>query len=254
MFYSLDKNIDIKHYCSNKMSHIRCEYCGILFPLEIKENELRHDQYPDNCATPILSNDNNIQCYSCGENDITKFSKSQINKKEKSRCIECINHNIQTRYKKYSDNLYFQRDCNKDKKDKKLYHAVACYNIEEVTQLLKDGANPNYIRQNSVYDIISNKHVYTFLSDGKEEPEYDLDNKQPTTPLKLVVFRISDCMLIDENLRDFNVIAKLLLDAGANKEGAIKFARNRYGIIDNENFEDDNNNEFMNVIKTIFLY
>jgi hypothetical protein len=233
------------------MSHIRCCYCGIFFPLYTKEGETRHDQLPHGCATPITNSEigNQIQCYSCGTNEINKFTKSQIKKQGEARCKKCVLENMNARYVKYSNNQKYSID-------KQLYDAVAEYNVEEVRRLLNEGANPNYTRQNNVYDLISNKYVYTYLFDGTEEPEYDLENMQPTTPLKLVVFRISDCMLECKDIQDFAIIAKLLIDAGADKKLAGEYAKNRYCLEDNDYILDDidigkTQKAFSSVIRTI---
>ena len=92
-------------------------------------------------------------------------------------------------------------------------------------KLLNAGANPNCARQKDAYY----KSMYIKLYTLDEHPilQYDID--QPTTPLKLVVFRISDCMLKDIDLVQFKKIAKLLINAGANVDEAILYIHHRYG-------------------------
>jgi hypothetical protein len=95
---------------------------------------------------------------------------------------------------------------------KQLMDAVSFYQVEKVKELLEAGADPNFY-----YDL----------------PEYKVSPKhQPTTPLRLVVFRISDSLLEDEHLEKFKVIAKLLLKHGADPKAAMELAEIRYGKYD----------------------
>ena len=50
----------------------------------------------------------------------------------------------------------------------------------------------------------------------------------------MVVFRISDSLLMEEDLRHFSVIAELLLEYGADPEPALQMAEKRYGKYDTE--------------------
>ena len=89
-----------------------------------------------------------------------------------------------------------------------LMDAVSTFNVKQVKFYLKNGADPNYsIRLGEEYE----------------------ESFQPTTPLKMVMFRISDCMLNDEDLNKFRIIAKTLLNYGANPIPAMKIAESRYG-------------------------
>jgi hypothetical protein len=55
---------------------------------------------------------------------------------------------------------------------------------------------------------------------------------QPTTPLRLVMFAISDCMLDDDGLKQFAEIATLLVRRGADPQPAMAIAEDRYGKYD----------------------
>ncbi len=61
--------------------------------------------------------------------------------------------------------------------------------------------------------------------------ESDEDN-QPTTPLRMVMFRLSDCGLSDEERGIFGDIARILLAAGADPVSAAAIAEARYGQYD----------------------
>ncbi|WEK62128.1 MAG: hypothetical protein P0Y60_05075 [Candidatus Microbacterium colombiense] len=91
-----------------------------------------------------------------------------------------------------------------------LLDAVARHDVAEVTRLLTSGADPNHR-----------------IDPGETLPEW-----QPNTPLRMVVFRISDSLLDDEDLADFEAIAELLLLSGADPNPARALAELRYGPFD----------------------
>jgi hypothetical protein len=93
--------------------------------------------------------------------------------------------------------------------DQALMKAVEDYDVLGVKDCLTKGANPNYVRT------------------------WDGDNThQPTSPLRMVVFRISDNFLEDAHLIKFAEIATLLLQYGADPKPAIQLAELRYGKYD----------------------
>ena len=86
-----------------------------------------------------------------------------------------------------------------------LLGAVAYFDVDRVRSLLEAKADPNYSRGNEEY-------------------------YQPTTPLRMVVFRISDCNLDRKvDWPRFDTIAEALMDAGADLLSAMIVARSRYG-------------------------
>jgi hypothetical protein len=87
-----------------------------------------------------------------------------------------------------------------------LMEAVLFHNVKEVRKCLENGADPNYF-----------KHI---------EPA---DLEQPTTPLRCVMFCISDCLLKPDDLKEFAEVAKLLIKYGADPKPAMKIAESRYG-------------------------
>ena len=105
--------------------------------------------------------------------------------------------------------------------NEELMEAVSSHDVESVKELLEEGADANF------------------------KMEYDSEN-QPDTPLKLVMFRISDCDLTDEDLKEFAEIAKLLLEYGADPKPAMKFAEERYG-----KFDPKGTGAFMDVWKIV---
>ncbi len=105
--------------------------------------------------------------------------------------------------------------------------AVTYHKVDEVKTCLEQGADPNY--------------------DSHEGQSPKQRKGQPYTPLRMVVFCISDADLLDDGLRDFAVIAKLLLKHGADPNPAMDLSEMRYGKY-NPVME---NNLFLDVLKII---
>lgn len=97
-----------------------------------------------------------------------------------------------------------------------LMDAVSAFDFPKVASLLAGKADPNYRRLTS-----------------KEGADTTYD---PDTPLRLVIFRISDCGLSVKDLVAFSNIAKLLLDEGASPIPALDLAELRYGTY--EDYKD----------------
>jgi hypothetical protein len=89
----------------------------------------------------------------------------------------------------------------------KLTEAVAEIALEEVKSLLEAGANPNYVRQETVYH--DGLPRLRYQRGGTEFPE--MIEEQPTTPLKLCVFRYSDCTLDEDDRKRIIEVAKVLV-------------------------------------------
>ena len=96
--------------------------------------------------------------------------------------------------------------------DRDLVKAISEHDVVNVQTCLQNGANPNYTWSNS---------------SGS-----DLDSSifQPTTPLSLLIFSISNCLLSEDDLSEFYQIAEILLENNANPEPAMQLAIKRYGI------------------------
>ena len=105
--------------------------------------------------------------------------------------------------------------------------AIASCNLKTVQDCLEKGADPNYTRFRD-----------------EEEPNGYI---QPTTPLRLVMFCISDALLEDIHLKQLAEIAKLLLRYGADPKPAMQIAEFRYGKYD----PNAERNTFMEVWRII---
>ena len=205
--------------------YLRCVYCGQFYPMESPSDQgLRHDQYPNRCPVIPLTDDDSSPCYSCNSstNLISQSQRSRYG--WKARCKKCIDSHIVTRFEHFPyDNDIIEL----------LHDSVGRAHIQSTGKLLRKGADPNGKRQLTMYDELSSRGVRVWNADGSPYPDTEID--QPTTPLKLVVFRISDCLLEDADLERFRSVAKLLINAGADRNEAISFAKHRYG---EECFED----------------
>lgn len=99
-----------------------------------------------------------------------------------------------------------------DDQNQRLIDAVTYLDTDGVREALTAGANANF---------------------QIELPErFDRDVEQPSTPLKLVMFRMSDSFVDDDGLRALADIARLLLDHGADPGPAMAIAEARYGAYD----------------------
>jgi len=96
--------------------------------------------------------------------------------------------------------------------ESELLDAVTGHDVEGVRQCLQQGADPDATAP---------------PGDG-----YDQSVPQPDTPLKAVVFCMSDAFLDEQGLADFKLITGLLLAHGADPEPALAMARQRYGKFD----------------------
>jgi hypothetical protein len=93
-----------------------------------------------------------------------------------------------------------------------LMDAVSAYDVKEVERCLAAGADPNHRE-----------------FDDRDEPNGYL---QPTTPLRMVMFRISDALLDERGLEQFAEVARVLVAHGADPMPAMQIAESRYGKFD----------------------
>lgn len=108
-----------------------------------------------------------------------------------------------------------------------LLDAVMYHKVHDVQRLLQQGADPNY-------------DSYAGKSAAEKEG-------QPYTPLRMVMFCISDSLLDDDGLRDFAEVARLLTQFGAETKPAMEIAEQRYGAYN----PDAQESPFMNVWRIV---
>jgi len=92
-----------------------------------------------------------------------------------------------------------------------LIKAITEHNVANVLRCLQKGANPNY--------------TWTYSKDSN----VNLSSLQPTTPLSLLIFVISDCLHSEKILSQYLEITKILLVNNADPKPAILLAIERYG-------------------------
>lgn len=205
--------------------YLICEYCNNLFPIQ-SPTGTRHDRYPNGCSEIQNSDDEEIvACWTCDSNTnrITNAQKSKYG--WKARCVVCVNDGVQDRFKRYN-----VKELAGKTQVSLLEAAVSAANISETKKVLNDGADPNGKRQLWDWETVNGKRGLQpiWKSDRSIYP-IPTDQDEPDTPLKLVFFRVSDCLLEDDDLDRFVIIAKLLAAAGADQAEAIAYAKNRYG-------------------------
>jgi hypothetical protein len=180
--------------------YIKCKYCSLLCK--------NGDEHIDNCKNYDLD-----KCFSCGGVN-KEYSKNQIKRSDYRRCIECVKNNNFNRYEHYA-HLYYDID------DTSIFYYISMINYTKVKELLDKGENPNkHQKRTHNGKILYNKY-------GNQDE--DIDNEQPTTPLKLIVFKYSDCLLDNKQLNILYKIAVLLKDYGANIDEAGEYYKYRYG-------------------------
>ena len=198
--------------------YIKCPYCSNVFNYD--------ENHPPTC-TSNYCNEQILWCFGCGESN-KKYSNSQLKKEDKARCYECVLGNKIDKYQLYDYLCYNYSDKIQNINiNRQLKHYIGALNLDATYELLLAGANPNYKRQ----QVFQPNSFYCYLlynADGTECTEED--DEQPTTPLKLAVFRFSDCCLEEKDKFVIIEIAKLLIRFGANKEEARKYYEMRYGI------------------------
>lgn len=90
-----------------------------------------------------------------------------------------------------------------------LLDAVTYHRAAEVKRLLEQGADPNYT---------------AYAKEWQENRD-----AQPWSPLRMVVFCISDNLLEEKDLEEFREVARLLIQYGASTGPAMQLAEKRYG-------------------------
>ena len=185
-----------------------CEYCG----------EFKDLDKVGRCTTP--DTDEPQYCYSCG--DPADFSSSQAKKGSHARCHECVESGRNQRWAPFKD-----RAANGDPAE--LVTAVEHLNEELVMTLLAEGAAPDQPRQLIIRGADHPRLQWraAYFADGTPVPEDCA--RQPTTPLKMAVFRLSDAMLEEEAQLRLVRIAAALIEHGASREPAKHLYESRYG-------------------------
>lgn len=200
------------------LPHLRCRFCGVLFPLSAAP---RHDDHPLLCPAPLSG------CFSCGAPlDASSASASQRARAAEgspARCAACVAAGVRARHELYPPPA-------PPTPQEALEAAVSDGDVGLVRAALAAGADPSAPRQAGV--AVRGAWRLLFDSRGAPLPEDDPEDSQPTTPLKLVGFRISDSCLDEEGLLRFLDVARELIAAGARAVPALRHMERRYGAFD----------------------
>ena len=184
-----------------------CEYSGELKPFDALHR----------CPTPDVEQP--IHCYACGEEAI--FSGSQAKKGSHARCQACVVANKTARFAPFLQQARYGEPTG-------LIQAVEAIDLTRVLTLLEQGAQADEARQLLIPDpLLGLRAAYL---EGLKVPEDD--PIQPSTPLKMAVFRMSDCMLDEARRRELLDISRALLRHGAPPAPARRLYEDRYGMPD----------------------
>lgn len=95
-----------------------------------------------------------------------------------------------------------------DKNQERLEEAIGNFDVENVKKIIEEGVNINYAVPESHY------------AHPEHAVEYD---HQPYSPLRLIIFRLADCNLKQEDMYAFLQITKMLLNAGVDTNNAMNY-------------------------------
>ena len=191
----------------------RCEFCG----------ELESADKLPRCTTPDVEEP--THCYACGEP--TEFSSSQARKGSRARCETCIQRGRRRRFAPFKELAEFG-----DPATSRLVKAVEEINEALVLTLLEqeEAGLVDQARQLRLRVPVEGSALMwraAYASDGR--PVHEEAAGQPTTPLKMAVFRLSDCCLDEAALQRLVRIAQALVEHGASRGPAKDFFESRYG-------------------------
>ncbi len=116
----------------------------------------------------------------------------------------------------------------------KFYYVSSC--VCEIDSIMQTDINLDLVEAISEHDVVSVRRCLQGGANPNFTWDHDMDSNadssmlQPTTPLSLVMFRISDCLLDVGELFQYYEIAKMLLENDADPEPALHLAMQRYGI------------------------
>lgn len=185
------------------MNYTKCKYCEIIYNID--------DDHEDSCITNYSENQL-LFCYSCGKTD-KEYTSSQRAKLYKARCTDCVFLSKFQRYIPYNYNI-----------QEELLHSISNICVDKVLDLLNQNADPNYFSQKKLYN--NNKFYPLYDKDGSIVFDDSVD--QPITPLRLCIFRISDCTLTNVDHEHIILIVKMLIKYGAKTNDAYLYFINRY--------------------------
>jgi hypothetical protein len=229
----------------NYMNYIKCKFCNELC------NYNNMDEHMDNCNPNWNEEIGLISCYSCGElysKNNKLFSSSQLNKQFLARCKDCVKSNKNNKYAKYVYNykkliLYDDEIINILSLNKQLEYYIKQYDYMKVIELLKKGANPNYVRQMTINNL-NEYNILLYNENGLEKEEIDIEFPQPKTPLRLCIFFLCNLCNTETDYQKLYEISKSLVNFGANKEDALYY----YKLLYNDNYKNNLYKKIYNLI------
>jgi hypothetical protein len=217
-----------------KGHYFKCFYCGILYSAnEDREIDLAHSAEVCLMMETFREEIDRIECFSCGTREAALFSHSQIAKQRKMRCNICIEAKKSDRHRRNYFSFVGPA--------RTLVDAVCNHDLEAFERFLQADVDVNAHRQLTIRDEVQGMWRFVYDEDGNPMP--DNQEYQPTTPLKMVVFRISDCCLGPSEHDIYYTMAVRLIERGAARQSAWDYYVSRYGPYEESTQSNHNNNE-----------
>ena len=179
-----------------------------------------HNFAPLECATPPGPTDGYGHCWGCNSTALSNTQRMRSNDGEPAWCLNCIGAKqllklpvspLTPSQKLVSGFLW---DCS----------------IDDLTNLLAEGANPNTIRQETcMIRSATGAWNNVLLWNANGTPQYDTHEYNPAIPLTQLVFFLSASVTEDRTLDPLRFVkfAKILIAAGADVAPAINLAEMR---------------------------
>jgi hypothetical protein len=166
-----------------------------------------------------------------------------------SKCKRCVERSLQRRWQPSCNDLPETWSAGEE-----LMRAVECAELPLVEQLLRvhGAAIANHRRQLRI--SVSFALFCDKIWDAEGKPWPDNDPHQPFSPLRLVVFRISDCCLTPAQSASFRAIATLLISHNADAADAMDYFSSRYGRPDTCEVDQGTGSEEQDRASGLFRY
>jgi len=193
-------------------AHARCAYCSALLPFTAF---IEHVTPPLLCPAPLPPG-----CFSCGAAALASATqRARAADGLPARCAACVREGRAARRAPPPPPP--------PTPDEALAAAVGDCDDGAARAALAAGADADAPRQAAV--AVGGRAVALLTAAGAPLAEDDAGDVQPTTPLKLVGFRLSDCTLDEAARARLLACARALLAAGARAAPALRHMERRYG-------------------------
>jgi hypothetical protein len=210
----------------NSNKYVYCPKCGLFSNFEDRHYETcQSEEAIENYIDGV-----NICCYACGRQDV-EYSDASLEKKELAVCKRCEKNCRTKKYFKYEYLWsYNTHQVHKLSIDRQLVFYVREFNINKIKELLKKGANANYIHKQDTIRNYGYHYILLYNNDGSSMNENN-NNLTDTNLLEHCITEFRWTYDVDDEQLCNKIIksAKLLLDHGANKKTGKDFFESYLG-------------------------